>query len=216
MNVIRIGRSGNWLADQQKAMANVQTIPTDPRTQIFDPAQVTGGKRRGNSTVSAERARIPDRSRVIAGDTAKQQRPAPRQLQSGRLAAPMAERLDKAKMSGKASSHAVEATSPTPSPAARLRRQLRTRRSKSRRASYGVNRRTPRAMVAGATFPNLPTNAAVLDIRFRCEGWYPKNCVPQPASMFIIAMSTVHGASNFRKNRGLISTSRRQFSEAPV
>ena len=37
------------------------------------------------------------------------------------------------------------------------------------------------------TVPNTPTNAAVLDIRFGCEGLYPETCSPQPASTFVIA-----------------------------
>ena len=37
------------------------------------------------------------------------------------------------------------------------------------------------------TVPNLPTNAAVMDIRFGCEGWYPESYAPQPASTFVIA-----------------------------
>ena len=37
------------------------------------------------------------------------------------------------------------------------------------------------------TVPNLPTNAAVLDIRFGCEGWYPESYAPQPMSTFVIA-----------------------------
>ena len=36
-------------------------------------------------------------------------------------------------------------------------------------------------------FRTLPTNAAVLDIRFGCEGWYPESYAPQPASTFVIA-----------------------------
>jgi hypothetical protein len=39
------------------------------------------------------------------------------------------------------------------------------------------------------TVPNTPTNAAVLDIRFGCEGWYPESYSPQPASTFVIAHS---------------------------
>lgn len=35
--------------------------------------------------------------------------------------------------------------------------------------------------------PNTPTNMAVMDIRFGCEGWYPESHGPQPASMFRIA-----------------------------
>jgi hypothetical protein len=37
--------------------------------------------------------------------------------------------------------------------------------------------------------PNTPTNAAVLDIRFGCDGWYPESFAPQPASTFVIAHS---------------------------
>ena len=35
--------------------------------------------------------------------------------------------------------------------------------------------------------PNLPSNAAVLDIRFGCEWYYPESYSPQPASTFVIA-----------------------------
>jgi hypothetical protein len=49
----------------------------------------------------------------------------------------------------------------------------------------------PKAQYFYWTVPNIPTNAAVLDIRFGCEGWYPENYAPQPASMFTIATSTV-------------------------
>ena len=41
------------------------------------------------------------------------------------------------------------------------------------------------------TVPNTPTNAAVLDIRFGCEWYYPESYAPQPASAFAIAKSTV-------------------------
>jgi hypothetical protein len=37
------------------------------------------------------------------------------------------------------------------------------------------------------TVPNTPTNAAVLDIRFGCEWYYPESSSPQPASTFVIA-----------------------------
>jgi hypothetical protein len=49
----------------------------------------------------------------------------------------------------------------------------------------------PKAQYFYWTVPNIPTDAAVLDIRFGCEGWYPENYAPQPASMFTIAKSTV-------------------------
>jgi hypothetical protein len=41
------------------------------------------------------------------------------------------------------------------------------------------------------TVPNMPTNAAVLDIRFGCDLHYPESYAPQPASMFTIAKSGV-------------------------
>lgn len=34
--------------------------------------------------------------------------------------------------------------------------------------------------------PNTPSNAAVLDIRFGCEWYYPETPSPQPASTFVI------------------------------
>ena len=45
----------------------------------------------------------------------------------------------------------------------------------------------PTARFFNWTVPNMPTTAAVLDIRFGCEWYYPENYSPQPASMFIIA-----------------------------
>jgi len=36
------------------------------------------------------------------------------------------------------------------------------------------------------TVPNTPTNAAVLDVRFGCDGWYPESYSPQAASTFVI------------------------------
>lgn len=39
--------------------------------------------------------------------------------------------------------------------------------------------------------PNTPTNEAVMDVRFGCEGWYPECYAPQPASTFVIANSPV-------------------------
>ena len=44
----------------------------------------------------------------------------------------------------------------------------------------------PRTRFFDWTVPNMPTNAAVLDIRFGCEGWYPECYSPQPASTFVI------------------------------
>jgi hypothetical protein len=39
------------------------------------------------------------------------------------------------------------------------------------------------------TVPNTPTGAAVLDIRFGCEGYYPESASVQSRSMFVIARS---------------------------
>src|SRR6266536_4111997 len=44
----------------------------------------------------------------------------------------------------------------------------------------------PKARSFNWTVPNLPTNAAVIDIHFGCEGWYPESYAPQPASTFVI------------------------------
>ena len=45
----------------------------------------------------------------------------------------------------------------------------------------------PKAKSFDWTVPNMPTNAAVLDIRFGCEVYYPETYAPQPASTFVIA-----------------------------
>jgi hypothetical protein len=47
----------------------------------------------------------------------------------------------------------------------------------------------PRARYFYWTVPNTPTNAAVLDIRFGCEYYYPESYAPQPASTFVIAQT---------------------------
>ena len=44
----------------------------------------------------------------------------------------------------------------------------------------------PRAQYFYWTVPNWPTNAAVMDIRFGCEAYYPESYAPQPASTFVI------------------------------
>jgi len=40
------------------------------------------------------------------------------------------------------------------------------------------------------TVLNTPTNAAVMDIRFGCEPWFPESFAPQTGSMFVIAESS--------------------------
>jgi hypothetical protein len=107
----------NALADQKNATANVRTIPTDPQTQISDPAQIQAERDAAVQQFSAEiRARIPNRSRVTTGDPAKQLPPATGQLGPEDLQRQWQSKLDKAKMSGEASSPASEAGSPIPSP----------------------------------------------------------------------------------------------------
>ena len=45
----------------------------------------------------------------------------------------------------------------------------------------------PNAKYFDWTVPNIPTNAAVLDVRFGCEPGYPETYAPQPGSTFVIA-----------------------------
>ena len=45
----------------------------------------------------------------------------------------------------------------------------------------------PKAQFFYWTVPNLPTNEAVLDIRFGCEPLYGESYAPQPDNMFVIA-----------------------------
>ena len=54
----------------------------------------------------------------------------------------------------------------------------------SRRA---LHRSSPNRRYFDWTVPNTPTNAAVLDVRFGCEMYYPETYSPQPASTFVIA-----------------------------
>jgi hypothetical protein len=44
----------------------------------------------------------------------------------------------------------------------------------------------PRTRYFYWTVPNTPTNAAMLDIRFGCEVFYPESRSPQTASPFVI------------------------------
>jgi hypothetical protein len=48
----------------------------------------------------------------------------------------------------------------------------------------------PRASFFYWTVPNLPTNTAVLDIRFGCEASFPESYSPQIAGRFAIAGTT--------------------------
>jgi len=109
----------NAFAENEKSKANVQTIPPDAQSQdvIRDQAQAKAERDRRIQEFRAEiRARIPDPSKVTAGDPAKQARPAPRQLGPEDLQRQWEGKLNKAKMSGEAVFPAGETGSPTPSP----------------------------------------------------------------------------------------------------
>ncbi len=110
----------NALAENEKSKANVQTISPDAQSQdvVRDPAEAKAERDRRIQEFRDEiRARIPNPSKVTAGDPAKQERPAPPQLGPEDLQRRWQQNLDKAKMSGKAVFPAAEAGSPTPSPA---------------------------------------------------------------------------------------------------
>jgi hypothetical protein len=106
----------NALAENEKSKANVQTIPPDAQSQdvIRDEAQIKAERDR---RIQEFRALIPHPSEVTAGDPAKQQRPAPRQLGPEDLQRQWERKLNKAKMSGEAVFPSAEAGSPTPSAA---------------------------------------------------------------------------------------------------
>ena len=107
MNVLN-GRV-NAVADQQKAMANVRTIPTDPQTQISNPAQVQAERDAAIQQFSAEiRARIPDEAKMQA-DGGMQRQAGLEQLHG--------QMQRKSEVSGGAIFPAPGATSRTPSPA---------------------------------------------------------------------------------------------------
>jgi hypothetical protein len=115
-----LGEKVNALAENEKSRANVQTISPDAQSQdvIRDEAESKAERDRRIQEFRAEiRARIPDPSKVTAGDPAKQARPSPRQLGPEDLQRQWEGKLNKAKMSGEAVFPAAEAGSPTPSPA---------------------------------------------------------------------------------------------------
>jgi hypothetical protein len=106
------------LAEREKAIGSARAIPRGVQGQTPDPSQGNAERDRRIQQLPPEvRALIPDRSQVTAGDPAKQERPAPRQLGPEDLQRQWQRKLDKAKMSGEAVSPAAEAGSPTPSPA---------------------------------------------------------------------------------------------------
>ena len=106
------------LAEREKATANARTIAPGVQGQTPDRSQMNAERDRRIQQLPPEvRALIPDRSQVTAGDPAKQERPAPRQLGPEDLQRQWQRKLDKAKMSGEAVFPAAEAGSPTPPPA---------------------------------------------------------------------------------------------------
>ena len=100
------------LFEKEQATLNAGTTATGVQGPTPDPAQVTAERDRA---IQQFRALLPNPSRVRAGDPAKQGRPATRQIGPEDLQRQWQQNLDKAKMSGKAVSPAVEATSPIPS-----------------------------------------------------------------------------------------------------
>ena len=101
------------LAEKEQTTFNAGTTATGVQGQTPDPAQVIAERDRA---IQQFRALLPNPSRVRAGDPTKQKRPAARQLGPEDLQRQWQQNLDKAQMSGKAVSPAVEATSPIPSP----------------------------------------------------------------------------------------------------
>jgi hypothetical protein len=101
------------LFEKKQATLNAGTTATGVQGQTPDPAQVTAERDRA---IQQFLALIPNPSHVTAGDPAKQERPAARQLGPEDLQRQWQRNLDKAKMSGKAVFPAAEAGSPTPSP----------------------------------------------------------------------------------------------------
>ena len=105
------------LAERENANKNARTIARGVQGQTPDPSQVNAERDRRLQQLPPEvRALIPDRSQVTAGDPAKQERPAPRQLGPEDLQRQWQSKLNKEKMSGQAVFPAAEAASPTPSP----------------------------------------------------------------------------------------------------
>lgn len=112
--VNRLDQRVNQLAEKETATMNARTSRADVQGQTSDPAQIEAEKERMIQQLSTM---IPNSSQGTAADPAKQERPAQRQLGPEDLQRQWQDKLDKAKMSGKAVFPAAEAASPTPSPA---------------------------------------------------------------------------------------------------
>ena len=82
----------NALADQQKAMANVRTVPTNPQTQISDPAQIQAKRDAAIQQFFRRDSRPDARPLEVNGwRPGKTTTARPTTAWAGRLAAPMAE-----------------------------------------------------------------------------------------------------------------------------
>jgi hypothetical protein len=112
--VNRLGQRVNELAEKETTTMNARTSRADVQGQTSDSAQIQAEKER---LIQQFSGMILHSSQVTAGDPAKQARPAPRQLGPEDLQRQWQDKLDKARMSGKAVFPAAEAASPTPSPA---------------------------------------------------------------------------------------------------
>ena len=107
------------LAERENAIKNAGTIARSVQGQTTETSQGNAERDRRIQQLPPElRTLVPPTSHVAAGDPAKQERPAPRQLGPEDLQRQYQSKLDKTNMSGQAGSPAAEAGSPTPSPAA--------------------------------------------------------------------------------------------------
>ena len=109
--VNRLDQRMNELAEKETATMNARTSRADVQGQTSDAAQIQAEKERIIQQLSTMISHV---SQGTAGDPAKQERPAQRQLKPEDL---QRQWQDKTKMSGKAVFPAAEAASPTPSPA---------------------------------------------------------------------------------------------------
>ena len=110
--VNRLDQRVNELAEKETATMNARTSRAEVQGQTYDPAQIQAEKERMIQQLSTM---MPRPSQMAAGDPAKQERPAQRQLGPEDL---QRQWQDKTKMSGQAVFPAAEAASPTPSPVA--------------------------------------------------------------------------------------------------
>jgi hypothetical protein len=112
--VNRLDQRVNELAEKETTTMNARTSRADVQGQTSNTAQIQAEKERLIQQFSG----MILSSQVTAGDPAKQERPAQRQLGPEDLQRQWQDKLDKARMSGKAVFPAAEAASPIPSPAA--------------------------------------------------------------------------------------------------